>query len=187
MSDCCVPNANTNTVGTENCALPRAAADDCCAVAPVQTQTAPSVCPICGTKGKNVDTQTVKALLDVSLTGLASSAYRFCRNESCEVVYYGNGGDVYSEDDLRQRVHQKHPDAANVFVCYCFRHTPASIHQELLLRGTSTVVAQVNAGIGAGQCACEIRNPQGSCCLGNVTATVKRVQQSLVATGRSGR
>ena len=128
-----------------------------------------------------MDTQTVKALPDVSLTALTSAAYRFCRNESCEVVYYSESDDIYSEDDLRERVHQKHPDAADVFVCYCFRHTPASIQRELLLSGTSTVVAQVNAGIGAGQCACEIRNPQGSCCLGNVTATVKRMQQSLVA------
>ena len=177
MSDCCTPNAN----GGESCAVPSAAADDCCAVTPVQTQAATSqACPVCGTTGKTVDTQTVKTLLDVSLRNLASSAYRFCRTESCEVVYFGDGGEIYAENDLRERVHQKHPDAADVFVCYCFRHTPGSIRQELLLNGASTVVAQVNAGIQAGQCACEIRNPQGSCCLGNVTAAVKRAQNSLI-------
>jgi len=178
VSDCCTPNAN----GAESCALPNTAADDCCVVTPAQTQAASqqTTCPVCGTKGKDVDTHTVKAMLDVSLRNLASSAYRFCRTESCEVVYFGAGGEVYTEDDLRERVHQKHPDAADVFVCYCFRHTPGSIRQELLLSGASAVVAQVNAGIQAGQCACEIRNPQGSCCLGNVTAAVKRVQKSLV-------
>lgn len=177
MSDCCAPNAN----GAESCALPSAAADDCCAVAPAQTHsTNQTTCPVCGTKGKSVDTQTVKAMLDVSLRDLASPAYRFCRTESCQVVYFGERGEVYTEDDLRERVHQKHPDAADVFVCYCFRHTPGSIQRELLLSGASTVVAQVNAGIQAGQCACEIRNPQGSCCLGNVTAAVKRAQKSLV-------
>lgn len=177
MSDCCAPGTN----GADSCATPSAAVDDCCATTPMQTQTASQNCPVCAVKGKSVDTQIVKAMLDVSLRSLASNAYRFCRTESCEVVYYGDGGEVYTEDDLRERVHQKHPDAADVFVCYCFRHTPASIRQELLLNGTSTVVEQVNAGIQAGQCACEIRNPQGSCCLGNVTATVKRVQKSLVA------
>ncbi len=154
-------------------------ADDCCAVTSVQTQAVSQACPVCGTKGKSVDTQTVKAMLDVSLRTLRGDVYRFCRNESCEIVYFGDGSDVYTEDDLRERVYQKHPDTADVFVCYCFRHTPASIRQELLLTGTSSVVEQVNAGIAAGQCACEIRNPQGSCCLGNVTATVKRVQKSL--------
>ena len=156
---------------------------DCCAVISAQIQEIQAVvqaCPVCGTKGKNVDSQTVKAMLAVSLRGLRSEAYRFCRTESCEVVYFGETGDVYSEDDLRERVHQKHPDAADVFVCYCFRHTPGSIQREFLLSGTSTVVEQVNAGIQAGQCACEIRNPQGSCCLGTITAAVRRVQKSLI-------
>ncbi len=177
MSDCCAPNAN----GTKSYALPNAAADDCCAVAPAQTHpTSQTTCPVCGVKGKSVDTQTVKAMLDVSLRTLQAGVYRFCRAESCQVVYFGDRGDVYTEDDLRERVHQKHPNAADVFVCYCFRHTPGSIQRELLFSGTSTVVAQVNDGIQAGQCACEIRNPQGSCCLGNITTTVKRVQKSLV-------
>ena len=154
-------------------------ADDCCAVIPAHSQATSQVCPVCGTKGKNIDTQTVKAMLAVSLRGLGSATYRFCRTESCGVVYFGETGDVYSEDNLRERVHQKHPDAADVFVCYCFRHTPGSIQREVLISGASTVVEQVNAGILAGQCACEIRNPQGSCCLGNVTATVKRLQKTL--------
>ncbi|MBX3053730.1 MAG: hypothetical protein KF753_19785 [Caldilineaceae bacterium] len=154
--------------------------DDCCAVPPVQGRGTKQSCPVCGAKGKNVDTQTVKAMLAVSLDSLTSRAYRFCPTQSCEVVYFGERGDVYTEDDLRERVHQKHPDAADVFVCYCFRHTPGSIQRELRLTGTSTVVEQINAGIRAGQCACEIRNPQGSCCLGNVIATVKRVQRGTL-------
>jgi len=176
MSDCCAPDAT----GAESCSTPSAAVDDCCVAAPVRSETASQTCPACGTRGKGVDTQTVKAMLDVSLRSLHADSYRFCRNPTCEVVYFGDDGAVYSEDDLRQRVHQKHPDAVDVFVCYCFRHTLGSIRQELLLSGTSTVVEQVNAGIQAGQCACEIRNPQGSCCLGNVTAVVKRVRKSLV-------
>lgn len=155
-------------------------ADDCCAAAPAQTHSiSQTTCPVCGGKGKSVDTQTVKAMLAVSLRGLASPVYRFCRTESCEIVYFGERGEVYSEDDLRERVYQKHPGAVDVFVCYCFRHTPGSIQRELLLSGASSVVEQVNAGIQAGQCACEIRNPQGSCCLGNVTAALKRVQISF--------
>lgn len=159
-----------------------ATTDDCCAILPIQDRGTKQSCPLCGTKGKSVDTQTVKALLSVSLRDLTSVVYRFCRNGECKVVYFGESGDLYTEDDLSERVHQKHPETADVFVCYCFRHTPGSIQRELLLTGISSVIEQVNAGIQAGQCACEIRNPQGSCCLGNVTAAVKRAQKALVPT-----
>jgi hypothetical protein len=80
---------------------------------------------------------------------------------------------------VRERVYQKEPDSEDVFVCYCFRHTPGSIRAELITTGESTVVEVINTGIHAGQCACDIRNPQGACCLGNVSAVVKDVKQSL--------
>jgi hypothetical protein len=57
-------------------------------------------------------------------------------------------------------------------VCYCFRHTLQSIRSEAATMEESAVVAAITAGIKAGQCACDIRNPQGSCCLGNVRAVV---------------
>lgn len=177
MPNCCAPNANVVEIRG-------AGADNYCAVTPAQTHTTgQTICPVCGEKGKSVDTQTVKAMLNVSLAMLTSDAYRFCRNANCEVVYFGNGSDIYGEDDLRERVHQKHPNAADVFVCYCFRHTPDSIRQELLLSSKSIILEQINAGVLAGQCACEIRNPQGSCCLGNVQNTVKHIQASLLPLG----
>lgn len=137
------------------------------------------VCPLCRTKGKRVRTQTVQAMLDLSLAELGSADYHFCATERCPVVYFGGGGDVYTESQLRERVHQKHPDEADVFVCYCFRHTPGSIRRELALTGTSTAVEKVTAGVRSGHCACDIRNPQGSCCLGNVRDTIARIQSSL--------
>lgn len=139
-------------------------------------------CPSCGQVGKPVDIETVKALLAVPLTELRDVPYRFCRTADCLTVYYSADGEQeFREGDLREWVHQKHPLREDVFVCYCFRHTPGSIRAELEAAGRSTVVERVTAGVQAEQCACEIRNPQGSCCLGNVMATVKRVQ----ATARS--
>ena len=82
-------------------------------------------------------------------------------------------------------VHQKHPDDDYVFVCYCFRHTPGSIRAELVETGQRTVVETVTEGTQGGQCACDIRNPQGSCCLGNVRATVKRTKLELEAAAVS--
>ena len=90
------------------------------------------------------------------------------------LVQFGMMGSVYAE-----RVYQKHPDDDDVLVCYCFRHTVGSIRAELLATGTSAVVDAVTTGIQAGQCACDIRNPQGTCCLGNVVALVTRLRDEL--------
>lgn len=135
-------------------------------------------CPACGKPGKPVDLFTVKAVLAVPLTELRATEYRFCRTRECPVVYYGLGVDHrMGEEALRERVHQKHPENGDVFVCYCFRHTPATIRAELAVTGQSRVLAAITAGIQAGQCACEIRNPQGSCCLGNVRTVVGRAER----------
>lgn len=179
MSNCC-------TVPEPEEQAPENAVDACCGPeAELETgftfvSPARETCPRCGEKGKKVDTMTVKAMLAISLEAIRPVSYRFCRTETCPVAYFSADGQVFYEDDLRERVHQKHPDADDVFVCYCFRHTPGSIRAELLEAGRSTVIERVSAGVKAGQCACEIRNPQGSCCLGNVTQVVKWAQTELI-------
>lgn len=137
-------------------------------------------CPGCGLKGKTMDTQTVKALLAVSLEVVRPIIYRFCRTESCPIVYFSaDGRQKFTEAELRERVHQKHPLDDDVLVCYCFRHTPGTIRAELVETHQSTAVERVHAGIAAGQCACEVRNPQGSCCLGNVSAVVQQIATAV--------
>jgi len=162
---------------SENCCGPEA---ETCApnLNPQPATTQAGHCPVCGEKGKKVDSLTVKAMLSVSLAEVRDTPYRFCRTPDCEVVYFAaDGGQTFTRAQVREAVYQKEPHNPEVFVCYCFRHTPASIRAEWLRTGQSTVVEQINAGIAAGQCACDIRNPQGSCCLGNVSQVVKQVTQ----------
>jgi hypothetical protein len=145
-----------------------------------------ALCPRCRQPGKPVDSITLKALLAVPLTELRAVEYRFCRTPDCPTVYYSaDGKQQFGEDALREQVHQKHPSADDVLVCYCFRHSPATIRAELLATNLSTVVERITAGINAGQCACDIRNPQGNCCLGNVRAVVRSVKAELQPTTRS--
>lgn len=143
-----------------------------------QTREAPSAaasCPSCGETGKVVDLLTVKAMLAVPLSELRATGYRFCKTPECPTVYYGLDAEhTIGEDLLLERVHQKHPEDNDVFVCYCFQHTPGTLRAEAASTGRSTAVASITEGIRAGKCACEIRNPQGSCCLGNVRAAVAR-------------
>jgi hypothetical protein len=176
MSSCCTPGTNGMEATDQN--------TDCCSVLASDEQAQPTMsirhCPVCDEKGKGVDTQTIKAMLDISLHEIRPRGYAFCRSEGCPVVYFSlDGEQTLAETDLRVSVHQKHPEADDVFVCYCFRHTPGSIRAELAETGQSTVVETVTRGTQTGQCACEIRNPQGNCCLGNVHAVVKRMMLEL--------
>lgn len=112
-------------------------------------------------------------MLAVSLRRLRPDPYYFCRSEGCPVVYFSEHGESsFTEAELREAVYQKHPGDPDVLVCYCFRHKVGSL---LHASGDSAakVIADIRAGIDAGQCACDIRNPQGSCCLGNVTVLAK--------------
>ncbi len=143
-------------------------------------------CPACTQQGSTIDTLTLKAMLVRPLTELRDVEYRFCRTPECPTVYYSADGEQqFLERDIRELVHNKHPDDDSVFVCYCFRHTPESIKKELTLTGRSSVVAEITAGIQAGQCACDVRNPQGNCCLGNVRAVVERAETAEPASIRS--
>lgn len=153
--------------------------NDCC---PPGTLATPSACPTSGTPGKAVARLTLESLLTAS--GLArlepDARYAFCPAASCPVVYFSTSGQVFTTQELSVRVHQKAPVDPTVSACYCFGHTPASIARELEQTGESTVVKSITAEIKAARCDCEVKNPQGSCCLGNVTALVKRLRSAIL-------
>ncbi len=48
----------------------------------------------------------------------------------------------------------------------------------------AAIVDDINTGINAGQCACDLRNPQGSCCLGNVRGLAKQLERLAVGVAR---
>lgn len=151
---------------TESCSCPPEAGNATC---DLHGSVSGSSCPVCLKTGKLIDSITLKALLSVPLTQIRHVDYRFCRTLDCPVIYYTQDGtQTFRENDLRERVFQKHVAADDVFVCYCFRHTTGSIKEKFANHQTDSVIASITAGIQAGQCACDIRNPQGSCCLGNV-------------------
>ncbi len=138
-------------------------------------------CSVCGEKGKPVDGQTVKALLSVSLRAVRDAEYLFCRTQSCPIVYFTpDRSQTFTTEDMRERVYQKEPGTDSVFVCYCFRHTVGDVRATSPER-RAAIEDDVNEGILVGQCACDVRNPQGSCCLGNLRGLVKRPEQTTVA------
>ncbi len=156
--------------------------NSCCSTSPTRAQEIPLLvraaneCPECGARAKLVSGQTVKAMLAVSLRHVRDVEYLFCRTPDCPVVYFSADGlQTFTTDDVRERVYQKEPNADEVFVCYCFRHTvgDARAATPALQR---EILDDINAGIKTGQCACDLHNPQGACCLGNVRQVIKRFE-----------
>jgi hypothetical protein len=111
---------------------------------------------------------TVRAQLAVSLRSATGKAYGFCPTSDCPVVYFSlDGSQQFTIDQLREPVFQKTSTDPTALVCYCFQYTRGAV-QEASTSAHAQIVADITAGVQAGQCACDIRNPQGSCCLGNI-------------------
>lgn len=148
----------------------------CCCPDPHPTSDPLVRCPASGSAGKAVDRVTVKALLtEAALQRMPQGDLRFCPDAGCDVVYFDADGARFSTTDVRVAVWQKLPFGARQ-VCYCFGESEASIRAEIELEGTSAAVARIREHIAAGRCACEVRNPKGACCLGDVIAATERVQ-----------
>lgn len=142
------------------------------------------ICPRCGTKGSAVDRITLKALLtpDGLRRGVPPDP-RYCANAQCEVVYFDNAAAVvFRESDLIVPVHAKHPNSDAIPVCYCFGYTETSIREEIERNGASTATASITSEVTAGHCACELRNPKGSCCLGDIARVERRLSSTLSST-----
>lgn len=168
---------------TDSCCCPPEAGNAVCEL-PAQNFQRPlrgaNACPACGEKGKPVQGQTVKALLSVSLREVQDVEYLFCKTQTCPVVYFSADGEqTFTVEQVREQVYQKEPDAEEVLVCYCFRHTVGEI-RAASSETRAALVDDINTGINAEQCACDLRNPQGSCCLGNVRGLIKRLERSAV-------
>jgi len=156
----------------------------CCAPDTARPLHRTDQCPESGTTGSTVDRQTVKALLtEAALGRLTQAEYRFCSHAGCKVVYFAADGRRFSTSDVRVPVWQKLPFGDRP-VCYCFGESEASIRVELEATGRSLAVERIREHITAQRCACELRNPRGACCLGDMMGAVRRVEAAVVPETR---
>lgn len=132
-------------------------------------------CPNCGGPGRKVGRITLKAMLRAeSLKRLSPNPYRFCPTPHCLTVYFAENS-TFATGDLRIPVWQKSHDSA-VPVCYCLEYSEDRIRMTIREDGGSGVLDEIRQLVRDGRCACEVRNPQGSCCLGNVTQVVEKLR-----------
>jgi hypothetical protein len=147
---------------------------ECCSVDPKPATPAVMNCPVNGSRSKRVGTLTVKSLVRKLPLGMPDSQYYFCAAPDCEVVYFplDAQGPVFRRGDLLVRVGAK-AEADPIQICYCFGFTRKDIENEIAETGRSTVADRITAEVKAGNCACEVKNPSGKCCLGDVTRVVR--------------
>ena len=142
-------------------------------------------CPQSGTQGLAVDLLTVKALLcESALRTVRKGPYLFCVDPTCGVVYFADGH-VFTTTDLRVPVWHKRP-AGTRMICYCFDENEASMAQEFAQTGRCDASLRIRDHIAAGRCACEVRNPRGACCLGDVMKAVARIEAECASVLEKG-
>lgn len=145
-------------------------------------------CPCCGAKGARVDPITLKSLLTgEGLRQGVPPLPRFCATKSCPVVYFDNAVPVrFDEKHVTVRVHAKHAEVGSVPVCYCFDYTPERI-RAAVSSGRNVASEDIAREVKAGRCACEVKNPKGSCCLGDVSRVENAHVEAAAATRQEER
>jgi len=148
---------------------------NCCSVNSKQP-VAPAVlaCPENGARSKQVDLLTVRSLVRRLPLGMPQTQYYFCEARDCDVVYFASNpqAPVFRRSDLSVRIGGKE-ESDPIAVCYCFGFTRKDIEKEIAETGRSTVADRIKAEVNATNCACEVKNPSGKCCLGDVTRVVR--------------
>lgn len=157
---------------------------DCCSVSVKTGAPTVAVCPANGARSKQVGLLTVHSLVRKLPLRMPNTQYYFCEAQDCDVVYFGmdSQAPVFRRADLLVRVGVKEK-ADPIPVCYCFGFTRGDIHDEIAETGRSTIAGRISAEVKAGNCACEVKNPSGKCCLGSVTRVAQDSLRNLQVAG----
>ena len=147
---------------------------DCCSVGDSSNAPAVMACPVNGARSKQVDMLTVKSLVRQLPLGMPKTQYYFCEAPGCDAVYFPLDAQapLFRRGDLIVGVGSKETEDP-IPVCYCFGFTRKDIQREIAETGDSTVANRISAEVKAGNCACEVKNPSGKCCLGDVARVVE--------------
>lgn len=132
----------------------------------------------CGTQSKRVSRKTLLSMLKPQLLEQAlDGTYRFCSVRDCPVVYFEEQGTrVFTVDNLRIVVGVK-ASIDPIPLCYCFGFDESHLRDEIVRTGSTAIPERISRLIREGLCACDVRNPSGTCCLGEINTAAKRLKQ----------
>jgi len=175
MNDCCV-------VPIDKIMANEHLSDGACCLV-TETSDAPlrANCPKSGSDSKKIQRRTMEHLVKPELVGnISDSQYYYCADESCLTVYFSlDGASTFTVEDLQVAVFDK--DAGGeVNVCYCFDWTRGHLKDEIRESGVSAASKEVAEKVRAGVCECDIKNPKGVCCLGDINTVIRETKAKLV-------
>lgn len=146
---------------------------ECCLITEQTSAPARATCPASGTLSRKIQHKTVESLLKPEKrSSLRDVQYYFCADPHCSVIYFSSDNSQITKDDVNVKVFNK-DGGDDVPVCYCFLWTRKRIRDEIESTGKSTAALSIAQEIHAGRCACDVKNPKGECCLGDVHQVVK--------------
>jgi len=91
---------------------------------------------------------------------IAPDSYFYCASKACPVAYFSETGNIITKRKLRT-----YNDIMGDKLCYCF-DIDATQYQSALSGNTADAIRNfVMQKTKSGECACNIRNPNGQCCL----------------------
>ncbi|MBL7960395.1 hypothetical protein JNL27_09170 [bacterium] len=133
-----------------------------------------NLCKECGKQAKAIQRVTIYHMLKRPfMHEIQDTTYFYCETMNCDVVYFSNEtGQYFFQDQIRVPVGSKQGGHEKQ-LCYCFDYTMKNIEDEIENKGNSSAADDITAKVQAKLCACEIKNPAGRCCLGQVRAAVK--------------
>ena len=130
---------------------------DCCATKTKQ------ICPECGSTCKSVGMPTLYHQVRFPENqSIVIDSYYFCPAKTCPIAYFSNAGHTIPKQHLRS-----YQAIQNDALCYCFDINAGQYLSALKDQRVEPIKAFVMQRTQTGECACEIRNPSGQCCLAN--------------------
>ncbi len=153
------------------CATSVTDGDNCCTPQPKGKV----ACPSCGQKAKGVLAKTLDALLTSSAKSSLSclDGFYYCKTSQCKTIYFREN-QVLTQEHLSVIVGLKE-GASPATVCYCFEWSKEKIQAELQATGSTKALGDIKAKMENPGCACEVLNPSGGCCLGDVSKAIKEL------------
>lgn len=134
------------------------AMSDCCSNPTAKTKQA---CPECGSTCIKVCMATLfHQVRFPENQHIAADDYYFCSSTQCPIAYFSVGGEIIPKQRLRT-----FQEMQNGKLCYCFDIDAEQYLSALRANLGAPIKNWVVQRTQSGECACDIRNPSGQCCL----------------------
>jgi hypothetical protein len=131
----------------------------CCSNSTSKANTSP--CPECGIDCKKVEIRTLYHQVRFPENQeIVPNNYYFCPNKDCPTAYFSSVGNSVPKQYLRT-----HQEIQKDKLCYCFDTDAADYLNALGTKHAEAIKNFVIQRAKSGECACELRNPLGQCCL----------------------